>query len=161
MSVSLGPGYRPEQQRVNSLTGSWTNKLWRTASLLMLLALVIVLDTFFATRMPAQTVSWAARVYPTLLPAPGAHFNSGPEFGQFGDNEIRSVQAALRRIGIYSGHVDGILGPDTQRAIEQYQVRERRPVTGQPDRWLNASLGIASELRSRWNRHEPREKRFE
>jgi peptidoglycan hydrolase-like protein with peptidoglycan-binding domain len=61
---------------------------------------------------------------------------------QFSDNEIRSVQAALRRMGTYSGQVDGILGPDTQRAIEEYQVRNKRPVTGQPDQWLNASLGI-------------------
>jgi hypothetical protein len=61
---------------------------------------------------------------------------------QFSDNEIRSVQAALRRMGTYSGQVDGILGPDTQRAIEEYQVRTKRPVTGQPDQWLNASLGI-------------------
>jgi hypothetical protein len=61
---------------------------------------------------------------------------------QFSDNEIRSVQAALRRMGTYSGQVDGILGPDTQRAIEEYQVRTKRPVTGQPDQSLNASLGI-------------------
>jgi hypothetical protein len=61
---------------------------------------------------------------------------------QFSDNEIRSVQAALRRIGTYSGQVDGILGPDTRRAIRQYQTQNQRPVTGQPDRWLNASLGV-------------------
>lgn len=61
---------------------------------------------------------------------------------QFSDNEIRSVQGALRRMGIYSGQVDGILGPDTQRAIEEYQVRTKRPVTGQPDQSLNAALGI-------------------
>src|SRR3984893_16632291 len=61
---------------------------------------------------------------------------------QFSDNEIRSVQAALRRQGIYSGQVDGILGPDTRRAIEDYQLRNKRPVTGQPDQSLNALLGI-------------------
>jgi hypothetical protein len=61
---------------------------------------------------------------------------------QFSDNEIRSVQGALRRKGMYSGQVDGILGPDTQRAIEGYQVRTNRPVTGQPDQSLNAALGI-------------------
>jgi Putative peptidoglycan binding domain len=61
---------------------------------------------------------------------------------QFSDNEVRSVQRALRRMGIYPGQVDGILGPDTQRAIKEYQVQTKRPVTGQPDRGLNASLGI-------------------
>jgi Putative peptidoglycan binding domain len=49
---------------------------------------------------------------------------------QFSDNEIRSVQSALRRLGIYSGQVDGILGPDTRRAIEDYQVKNKLPVTG-------------------------------
>ena len=61
---------------------------------------------------------------------------------QFTDNEVRSVQAALRRLGIYSGQTDGILGPDTRHAIEEYQIRNKLPVTGQPDSGLNASLGI-------------------
>ena len=61
---------------------------------------------------------------------------------QFSDHEIRSVQAALRRLGIYSGQVDGILGPDTRRALEDYQVENKLPVTGQPDQRLNAFLGI-------------------
>jgi Putative peptidoglycan binding domain len=61
---------------------------------------------------------------------------------QFSDNEIRSVQASLKRLGIYSGQVDGILGPDTRRAIEDYQIKNKRPVTGQPDQSLNALLGI-------------------
>ncbi len=47
--------------------------------------------------------------------------SSGRYNFQFSDNEIRSVQAALRRLGIYSGQVDGILGPDTQRAVEADQ----------------------------------------
>ena len=61
---------------------------------------------------------------------------------QFSDNEIRSVQAALKRQGLYSGQVDGILGPDTRHAIEDYQIRAKLPVTGQPDQSLNALLGI-------------------
>jgi Putative peptidoglycan binding domain len=68
--------------------------------------------------------------------------SSGRYNFQFSDNEIRSVQAALRRLGIYSGQVDGILGPDTQRAVEDYQVENKLPVTGQPDQSLNALLGI-------------------
>jgi hypothetical protein len=61
---------------------------------------------------------------------------------QFTDNEIRSVQRALKIRGIYSGQVDGILGPDTRRAIATYQLQNKRPVTGQPDSGLNALLGI-------------------
>jgi peptidoglycan hydrolase-like protein with peptidoglycan-binding domain len=36
----------------------------------------------------------------------------------------------------------GILGPDTHQAIEDYQVKNKLPVTGQPDQGLNALLGI-------------------
>jgi hypothetical protein len=61
---------------------------------------------------------------------------------QFTDNEIRSVQSALKIRGLYSGQIDGILGPDTRRAIVTYQWMNKRSVTGQPDAWLNASLGI-------------------
>ena len=68
--------------------------------------------------------------------------SSGRYDFQFSDNEIRSVQAALRLLGIYSGQVDGILGLDTHRAIEDYQVKNKLPVTGQPDQKLNALLGI-------------------
>jgi peptidoglycan hydrolase-like protein with peptidoglycan-binding domain len=49
----------------------------------------------------------------------------------------------LRRLGIYSGQVDGILGPDTHGAIEDYQLKNNKlPVTGQPDQGLNTLLGI-------------------
>src|SRR5262249_22679543 len=61
---------------------------------------------------------------------------------QFTDNLIRSVQKALKIRGIYSGQIDGILGPDSRRAIETYQLQNKRPVTGQPDAQLNALLGI-------------------
>jgi hypothetical protein len=68
--------------------------------------------------------------------------SSGRYNFQFSDNEIRSVQAGLRRLGIYSGQVDGILGPDTRQAIEDYQLKNKLSVTGQPDQTLNALLGI-------------------
>jgi hypothetical protein len=68
--------------------------------------------------------------------------SSGRYNFQFSDKEIRSVQAALGRLGIYSGQVDGILGPDTRRAVEDYQVKNKLPVTGQPDPRVNALLGI-------------------
>jgi hypothetical protein len=68
--------------------------------------------------------------------------SSGRDNFQYSDNEIRSVQAALRRLGIYSGQVDGILGPETRRAVEDYQVQNKLPVTGQPNQTLDALLGI-------------------
>jgi len=84
----------------------------------MLLALVIVLDAGCSASL--RHVPTAAT--PNQLAAPQNlvvqnHFVAHRYNLQFSDNEIRSVQAALRRIGIYSGQVD-----------------KKRPVTGQPDR---------------------------
>ena len=46
-----------------------------------------------------------------------------------------------RKLGIYSGQVDGILDL-TQGAIEDYQLKNKLPVTGQPDQGLNTLLGV-------------------
>jgi hypothetical protein len=61
---------------------------------------------------------------------------------QFSNNEVRSVQQTLRRLGYYSGQPDGLLGPDTRKAIQGYQIKNNHDATGQPDRWLMTSLGI-------------------
>jgi Putative peptidoglycan binding domain len=61
---------------------------------------------------------------------------------RFSNNEIRRVQQELRRLGIYAGSIDGRLGADTQTAIERYQLKNKQPVTGLPDRWLRNDLGL-------------------
>jgi hypothetical protein len=61
---------------------------------------------------------------------------------QFSNNEVRSVQQSLQRLGLYGGATDGYLGPETQRAIEAYQVKNNLPVTGAPDRVMYSQLGI-------------------
>jgi peptidoglycan hydrolase-like protein with peptidoglycan-binding domain len=63
---------------------------------------------------------------------------------QFSNNEVRSVQQALRRLGYYNGSTDGQLGADTQLAIETYQVKNNLPVTGMPSRPLYSELGIVN-----------------
>ena len=35
--------------------------------------------------------------------------------------DIRWAQLELRNIGLYKGSLDGILGPETKRAVEQFQ----------------------------------------
>lgn len=80
-----------------------------------------------------------SRATPTLTEAPQS---PGRYNFQFSNNEVRSVQQALRRLGYYSGQPDGILGPDTRTAIEGYQIKNNHDTTGQPDRWLMTSLGI-------------------
>lgn len=45
---------------------------------------------------------------------------------------VREVQAELQRRGYNVGPVDGVLGPRTQTAIQQYEQRNGLPVDGRP-----------------------------
>jgi peptidoglycan hydrolase-like protein with peptidoglycan-binding domain len=58
------------------------------------------------------------------------------------DKRERMIRQPFGDWGSIPGQADGILGPDTRRAIEDYQVKNKLPVTGQPDQGLNALLGI-------------------
>ena len=46
---------------------------------------------------------------------------------------LRRVQALLKEGGHYEGEVDGLFGPNTQRALESYQKQNGLTVTGLPD----------------------------
>jgi hypothetical protein len=52
----------------------------------------------------------------------------------------RSIQAALAWRGYYSGRIDGVMGPETRRAIRSFQVHQDLPVTGQIDNGLINAL---------------------
>jgi hypothetical protein len=69
----------------------------------------------------------------------------GPIYGYDGlppDQIIANVQYALQQLGYFSEAVDGVLGPVTRAAIEDYQVENDLPVTGAIDRPLLVSLGF-------------------
>jgi hypothetical protein len=69
----------------------------------------------------------------------------GPIYGYDGlppDQVIANVQYALQQLGYFSEAVDGVLGPVTRAAIEDYQVENNLPVTGAIDRPLLVSLGF-------------------
>jgi putative peptidoglycan binding protein len=69
----------------------------------------------------------------------------GPIYGYDGlppDQIIANVQYALQQLGYFSEAVDGVLGPVTRAAIEDYQVENNLPVTGAIDRPLLVSLGF-------------------
>jgi hypothetical protein len=57
-----------------------------------------------------------------------------------GDNKIQVYDAVIRRLqtnlaerGLYDGKVDGDFGPNTRRAIEEFQKDADIPATGLPD----------------------------
>ena len=49
------------------------------------------------------------------------------------DNYIVAVQRALAQLGYYHGPVDGVVGPQTEKAIRWFQSVDRLPVTGEID----------------------------
>jgi hypothetical protein len=53
-----------------------------------------------------------------------------------------AVQSALARRGYYRGEIDGILGPESYRAIRSFQAAKGLPVTGQVDSRLLRALRI-------------------
>ena len=66
----------------------------------------------------------------------------GYQGGSYENNLLASAQARLARLGYYRGYVDGDFGPQTARAVRNYQIDYGLPVTGRLDGRTLASLGI-------------------
>jgi hypothetical protein len=69
----------------------------------------------------------------------------GPIYGYDGlppDQVIANVQYALQQLGYFAEAVDGVLGPVTRAAIEDYQVENGLNVTGAIDRSTLVALGF-------------------
>jgi hypothetical protein len=68
-----------------------------------------------------------------------------PVYGYDGlppDQVVANVQGALQRLGYYRDAVDGVLGPATRVALENYQRDHGLSVIGIIDRETLASLGF-------------------
>src|SRR4051812_20615495 len=55
---------------------------------------------------------------------------------------VQSVQDHLRRAGTYTGTVDGVWGPDSLAALQQFQAAHQLQVTGQLNQATAAALGL-------------------
>ncbi|MEM7214860.1 MAG: peptidoglycan-binding protein [Pseudomonadota bacterium] len=55
---------------------------------------------------------------------------------------VREVQASLKDVGIYKGHVDGIYGDETRRAIQEFQEKAGIIPDGE------ASYGLLARIKS-------------
>ncbi len=58
-------------------------------------------------------------------------------------NEIKQAQQKLKQEGLYKGRIDGIAGPETQQALEQFQKKNNLQQTGQLDEQTEAKLGMS------------------
>jgi peptidoglycan hydrolase-like protein with peptidoglycan-binding domain len=74
----------------------------------------------------------------------GNGMQSGNRYSQSPD-EIRSVQQALNDQGYNVGAVDGVMGPNTEDALRQFQQARNLRQTGQPDPETLAALGVGNE----------------
>jgi hypothetical protein len=59
--------------------------------------------------------------------------------------QVRQVQQALHRLGYYNGDVDGDFGPNTQNALERYQLSAGEPVTGTLTLGVLGRLGVSGK----------------
>jgi peptidoglycan hydrolase-like protein with peptidoglycan-binding domain len=57
------------------------------------------------------------------------HYNGGTASART-NQEVRRIQSALASRGLYTGSVDGIIGPQTEQAIKKYQTQHGVPADG-------------------------------
>lgn len=70
----------------------------------------------------------------------GALAFAGGAFAE-GNPEIAALQVGLRNRGLYSGTVDGVLGPGTETALRRFQRRARLTADGVPGPRTRLALG--------------------
>jgi len=63
-------------------------------------------------------------------------------YGYRNANTVVEVQRRLARAGYYHGAIDGIMGPQTRRAIRAYERDHNMPAYGLIDRQLLTTIGL-------------------
>ncbi|MEO8824375.1 MAG: peptidoglycan-binding domain-containing protein [Chthoniobacterales bacterium] len=61
----------------------------------------------------------------------------------FADDVMRETQQKLKKLGLYTGDVDGQSGSQTSAAIRRYQVYNKLKVTGELNAQTSERLGIS------------------
>ena len=96
--------------------------------------------------VPGEQVKPASRPEVQTVPSTGLPLGTTVETANraavngYTVGQVRQVQQSLHRLGYYNGDVDGGFGPNTQNALERYQVNTGEPVTG------TLTLGVLSRL---------------
>jgi|ERR1051325_8441127 peptidoglycan hydrolase-like protein with peptidoglycan-binding domain len=90
-------------------------------------------------------LSYGAEPYSssTASPQPGSSFqtpSSATASANASEDQITAAQEQLKAAGLYTGGVDGIMGPLTKQAIQQFQQQHGLQVTGALDQQTMAAL---------------------
>ena len=91
--------------------------------------------------LPAPKPS-AAPMNPMGTMSPSVQTQTTTAVNGYSVSQVRQVQAALHRLGYYTGPVDGDFGLHTQTALESYQIHSGAPVTGTLTLGVLSSLGV-------------------
>jgi len=97
--------------------------------------LILATASVFAIGIGGVTVSQAAgTVDNNSTMSVGA---PAPQHGQtavdLSKDDVRQAQLELRHLGLYNGSLDGVIGPQTKRALTQFQKDNRLDQTGTLD----------------------------
>src|SRR6266542_674402 len=84
--------------------------------------------------------------FPVFYPYPYSYYPYDYYgYNDYGYGDVRlviEVQRRLARAGYYRGAIDGIVGPETRRAIRAYERDHNMPAYGVIDRPLLTTLGL-------------------
>jgi peptidoglycan hydrolase-like protein with peptidoglycan-binding domain len=97
------------------------------------------------------------------MPQPQALQTShvSPADGSLRKDDIRWAQVELRTRGLYNGSLDGILGPQTKQALDQFQAKNGLNRTSSLDATTwdaltgDASIGQGSSMQPKGDRDDP------
>ena len=84
--------------------------------------------------------------FPALYPYPYSYYPYNYGYTDYGYSNVRlvvEVQRRLARAGYYHGAIDGILGPQTLRAIRAYERDHNMPTYGVLDRPPFRLIGLS------------------
>ena len=89
-----------------------------------------------ATQEPAQTVA-TETIPPSAAPQVAQTPVQQPAVSQTSDTRNKDIQKALKNAGLYTGPIDGKLGPKTKKAIEEFQSSKGLKADGKvgPKTW--------------------------
>jgi hypothetical protein len=81
--------------------------------------------------------------YPYYGYYPYGYYGGYSDYGYGDTSRVVEVQRQLARAGYYHGAIDGIVGPQTRRAIRAYERDHNTPAYGVIDRPLLRTLGLS------------------
>ena len=89
--------------------------------------LILATASVFAIGIGGTAVSFAADLGNTgphagkNMPASSAAYQRWQTADNLAKDDIRQAQLELRHLGLYSGSLDGVIGPETKGAVVQFQ----------------------------------------